>query len=285
MMKRSIRKTVSDHFNVASLAKCLNVSRPTAYKYMEMYDNGREDLLPQEILNIFNTVCTRIPASGIDVYFNKMMAEYFRRVNESEDIPDSAADAIDGEDITPDRIESMIERARNQLDWLNKSGGNPADVASVEKDLSDLEYTLDLVKKRNGQRRFMLIGNMGVWTASDGKKTYPYIERNMAEIPGIEDMFRWCVVQSNNGYTVFFDNEGSDGVRVVLLAVPDDNRTFRPMGTFLPDPGMNYIRIPDLFLSDFWDFFRYRIERIRDGSVIDSCVCSFEPRSPPDGCM
>ncbi len=79
-----------------------------------------------------------------------------------------------------------------------------------------------------------------------------------------------------SGYTVFFDNEGSDSIRVVLLACPGDDEVLRPMGTFHPDTGMNFIRIPDLFMQDYHDWFRYRIERVRDGEVVDSAVCTFE---------
>lgn len=194
-MKRSIRTAVSEHFSVASLAKCMRVSRPTIYKYMDAYDRGREDEVPENVRNIFSTVCERIPENGLDSYFNRMMAEHYREMEENGDVPEDIAEAIDNEGVTSDKIDRMIERARSHLEWLTVNNGDPEEIASVEKDLSDLEYSRDMVERHMKQRRFILIANMGSWTSSDGKNTYPFTEKNEAEVPGIRDMFRWSLVE------------------------------------------------------------------------------------------
>ena len=47
------------------------------------------------------------------------------------------------------------------------------------------------------------------------------------------------------------------------------------VGTFRPEPGMKFIRIPDLFDEDFEGLFQYRVVRSNRGKILNAAVGKF----------
>ena len=47
------------------------------------------------------------------------------------------------------------------------------------------------------------------------------------------------------------------------------------VGIFHPDPGMKFIKIPDLFDESFEKMFQYRVVRFNNGEVLNSAIGKF----------
>ena len=93
--KQTLRETIDRFSNVARFAKCLGISRPSLYKYIEKYDSGDQSTIPNDILTTFNTII-----SGNDdfkmVYFNDLYSRYLDKNGQAaESVPKDIARKID----------------------------------------------------------------------------------------------------------------------------------------------------------------------------------------------
>lgn len=278
----SIRDIISENIPLTRFAKCMGVSRPTLYKYMDAYDSKTIDLIPDEILKVFDTVSTRVPGDKLQGYFNELYANHIRmeerRLRENPVLPD-IAEIVDCENLDVKDVDRMIERAERRLKVLLKKAPRDEDeVERVRKDIRDLGYTREMVERRQSEDRFMLIFSAD-WTACigpDESDVVDYYEEIETDIPDIHSRFRFYLTRAKAGYTLFFYNdEEGDAVEVQLLTGSGEDREKDIVGTFRPDPGMKFVRIPDLFDEDFEDLFRYRVIRSNGGRVLNAAIGRF----------
>ena len=278
----SIRDVIGENISLSTFAKCMGVSRPTLYKYMDAYDEKNIDLIPDSILKVFDTASMRIPKDKLQAYFNDLYANYIRteerRTRESP-VPQDIAEIVDIEGVNVKDIDNMIERAERHLNrLLKKDHVDEEEVESVKKDIRDLEYTRDMVERRQTENRFILIFN-ACWSVCIGpgeSDVTDYNEDAEEDIPDIGSKFRFYMTRAAMGFTLFFFNdEKGDSIELQLLAGPKDDRITDVVGTFHPEPGMKFIRIPDLFDEDFEEFFQYRIIRSNGGKVLNTAIGSF----------
>ena len=278
----SIRDVIGENISLSTFAKCMGVSRPTLYKYMDAYDKKNIDLIPDSILKVFDTASMRIPKDELQAYFNDLYANYIRteerRTRESP-VPQDIAEIVDIEGVNVKDIDNMIERAERHLNrLLKKDHVDEEEVESVKKDIRDLEYTRDMVERRQTENRFILIFN-ACWSVCIGpgeSDVTDYNEDAEEDIPDIDSKFRFYMTRAAMGFTLFFFNdEEGDSIELQLLTGPKDDRMTDVVGTFHPEPGMKYIRIPDLFDEDFEEFFQYRIIRSNGGKVLNTAIGSF----------
>jgi len=278
----SIRNIIGENISLTTFAKCMGISRPTLYKYMDAYDKKDLDLIPDNILRVFDTVSTRIPKDQLQAYFNEVYAKYIRteerRTRESP-VPQDIAEIVDFEGVDVKDIDNMIDRAERHLNRLLKK--DPIDEEEVElvrKDIRDLEYTRDMVERRQAENRFILIfnANWSVCIGPDESDVIDYDEDAEEDQPDIDSKFRFHMTRAAMGFTLFFFNdEEGDSVELQLLTGPKEDRMADVVGVFHPEPGMKFIRIPDLFNEDFEEFFQYRVIRSNNGKVLNSAIGSF----------
>jgi len=277
-----IREIIGEYISISRFAKCMDVSRPTLYKYMDAYDSGNVDLIPGNILEVFDTATAGIQKKKLQEYFNDLYARHIRteeRRQRDNPVPPNIADIVDSENLDVKDIDRMIEKAKRHLERIMKKTPIDEDeIENVKKDILDLEYTREMVEKRRAESRFMLIFD-AAWTSCLGPEesdTVDYDEAAETDIPGIESKFRFYLARANSGYTLFFINdEEGDDVEVQLLTGSCDDKTKDVMGTFRPEPGMKFVRIPDLFTEDFEDLFRFRVVRSRNGTVLNTAIGKF----------
>lgn len=279
---RPIHDIICDNIPLSRFAKCMGISRPSLYKYMDAYDSKDLDLIPDNILNIFDTVSTRVPRDRLQAYFNDIYAKHIRmeerRLHESP-VPPHIAEIVDCEGLNVGHIDSMIDRAQRHLErLLGKDSQDEDEVERVRKDIRDLEYTREMVEKRQSENRFMLIYSSN-WTVCIGPEesdVAEYHEGSESEISDVDTMFRFYLTRARSGYTLFFYNEGEgDSVEVQLLTGPRKDMTRDVVGMFRPEPGMRFVRIPDLFDEDFEELFRYRVIRSNGGVVLNTAIGRF----------
>ena len=279
---RSIRDIISENISFSSFAKCMDISRPTLYKYMDAYDSKNIDLIPDNVLKVFDTASTRIPPDKLQGYFNEIYANRIRteerRLRENP-VPPEIAEIVDAEGLDVKDIDRMIEKAERHLERLLKRDPQDEDeIESVRKDIRDLGYSRDMVERRQSENRFILIFDAD-WTACVGpgeSDTVDYDEEAEIDVPDIDSKFRFYLTRAQSGYTLFFYNdEEGDTVEVQLLTGPRKDMTRDVVGTFRPEQGMKFIRIPDLFDEDFEEFFQYRVVRSNGGKVLNAAIGKF----------
>lgn len=278
----SIREIIGEHISLTTFAKCMGISRPTLYKYMDAYDEKNIDLIPDNILRVFDTVSIRVPKDQMQAYFNELYANFIRteeRRSRESPVPPDIAEIVDLEELSVKDIDNMIERAERHLNrLLKKETMDEEKVERVRKDIRDLEYTREMVERRQTENRFLLIFNAN-WTVCTGPNesdVVDYDEEAEENIPDIDSRFRFRITRAVAGFTLFFFNdEEGDSVELQLLTGPKEDRMIDVVGVFHPDPGMKYIRIPDLFNEEFDEFFQYRVIRSNNGKVLNSAIGSF----------
>lgn len=278
----SIRDVIGENISLSTFAKCMGVSRPTLYKYMDAYDEKNISLIPDSILKVFDTASMRIPKDRLQAYFNDLYANYIRteerRTRESP-VPQDIAEIVDIEGVNVKDIDNMIERAERHLNrLLKKDPVDEEEVESVKKDIRDLEYTRDMVERRQSENRFILIFNAN-WTVCTGPNesdVVDYDEDSEEDIPDIDSKFRFHMTRAAMGFTLFFFNdEAGDSIELQLLTGPKEDRMTDVVGTFNPEPGMKFIKVPDLFDENFEEFFQYRVIRSNGGKVLNKAIGSF----------
>ena len=279
---KPIREIIGENISFSRFAKCMGISRPTLYKYMDAYDSKNIDLIPDSILKVFDTASTQIPTNRLHAYFNELYVDYVRteerRLRENP-VPPEIAEIVDSEGLDVKDIDRMIEKAERHLKRLLKRGPLDEDeVESVRKDIRDLEYSREMVERRQSENRFILIFDAD-WTACVGpgeSDTVDYDEDAEIDVPDIDSKFRFYLTRAQSGYTLFFYNdEEGDTVEVQLLTGPRKDMTRDIVGTFRPEQGMKFIRIPDLFDEGFEEFFQYRVVRSNGGKVLNAAIGKF----------
>ena len=217
----SIRDIIGENISLSTFAKCMGISRPTLYKYMDAYDKRDLDLIPDNILRVFDTASTRIPKDQLQAYFNEVYAKYIRteeRRNRESPVPPEIAEIVDAEGLDVKDIDRMIEKAERHLERLLKREPQDEDeIESVRKDIRDLGYSRDMVERRQSENRFILIFDAD-WTACVGpgeSDTVDYDEEAEIDVPDIDSKFRFYLTRAQSGYTLFFYNdEEGDTVEV-----------------------------------------------------------------------
>lgn len=281
MSTKSIRNIISEHISLSNFARCMCISRPTLYKYMGAYDSNEMDLIPDNILKIFDTASTLSSKEKLRAFFNELYANHIcteeRRLRNNP-VPPDIAEIVDCEGLEVKDIDRMIEMAERRLEGLLKR--DPLDEEKIElvkKDINNLKYTRDMVERRLTEDRFFLIFPDD-WTVCTGPKESDTIDwdDDAEEISDMDTKFRFFLSRAKSGYTLFFynDDEGDD-VEVQILSGLEDDKTKDVLGTFYPEPGMKFIRIPDLFDEDFEQLFQYRVIRSNGGKILNTAVGKF----------
>lgn len=281
MSTKSIRNIISEYISLSNFAKCICISCPTLYKYMDAYDTNKIDLIPDNILKVFDTASTLSSKEKLRAFFNELYANHIcteeRRLRNNP-VPPDIAEIVDCEGLEVKDIDRMIEMTERQLERLLKR--DPLDeekIGAVKKDINNLKYTRDMVERRLTEDRFLLIFSDD-WTVCTGPEESDTIDCD-DDAEDISDMgarFRFFLSRAKSGYTLFFynDDEGDD-IEVQILSGPGDDKTKDVLGTFYPEPGMKFIRIPDLFDEDFEQLFQYRVIRSNAGKVLNTAVGKF----------
>ena len=281
MSTKSIRNIISEYISLSNFARCICISRPTLYKYMDAYDTNKIDLIPDNILKVFDTASTLSSKEKLRAFFNELYANHIcteeRRLRNNP-VPPDIAEIVDCEGLEVKDIDRMIEMTERQLEGLLKR--DPLDeekIGAVKKDINNLKYTRDMVERRLTEDRFLLIFSDD-WTVCTGPKESDTIDwdDDAEDISDMDTKFRFLLSRAKSGYTLFFynDDEGDD-VEVQILSGPGDDKTKDVLGTFYPEPGMKFVRIPDLFDEDFEQLFQYRVIRSNGGNVLNTAVGKF----------
>lgn len=281
--KQTIRAIIDKHSNVARFSKCLGISRPSLYKYIECYDEGDQSGIPENILAVFNTLMSGNEDFRL-VYFTDLYAKYLSE-NEStfEPVPKDIAAKIDSLELTLEDVDEWIEHTenmKNELEHeiisrdLNRELYKP-DLLRMENRLKDLEYTRELVEHRMNERHFINVkeGKME-WIASTGPRyfeAHSYSEKAAEYEPELKDAFKCCKAKTEDGYMFYFAGASEeDCIEVQVVTNAGWNEGIKAcIATFRPDKGQFYVKVPRIFDDAHEYAFNYVVERKRDGKLLN----------------
>lgn len=234
--------------NLSEIAERCGISRPTLYKYMEMYDIGETDQIPGEVLTLFNDV-----ASNEE---NKVM---LRKKIESELIKDK-------KEIDETRI--MINVLMNERDFLRKKYDGYQHLDSDDARMLKTKYEhieseierLNVNLKKLNEKRAELNRSFKTMESEDHEEeadddTYAIDTRCMYE---------------KGTFMIAFNDPDSDGCEHILSLMTKFGNEYKTIGTYDTVKGKDFFMIDDIIYSPYLFYTVNRVEIDPDGEkVID----------------
>ncbi len=271
--KPTLREIVDEYSSIVRFSKSLGISRPSAYKYIDLFDRGIKEGIPEDVLKVFNTIIMT-PKSGWRNYFNELYDNYLNQeeAREMQDpVPKDIAETIDRLGMTVEQIDERMEnalRARGNFSKLGYASDHPS-VLKVEQDLKSLQYTRDLIERRNREIRFWPIteGDLD-WVVDERNYgfQYPYTDAELEYKPELKDSFKYSILKNSGGYTFLFHcPDRSDSRVTVTISVSLPGQVSSVIGEFMNNENENFIVIPKIFDYSYAYHFWYKIIR-RDSS-------------------
>ncbi|MBR4202291.1 MAG: hypothetical protein IKQ93_01800, partial [Candidatus Methanomethylophilaceae archaeon] len=274
--KPTLREIVDEYSSIVRFSKSLGISRPSAYKYIDLFDRGIKEGIPGGVLKVFNTIMMT-PKSGWRNYFNELYDNYLNQgeaMEMQDPVPKDIAETIDRLGMTEGQIDARIENALDVRKSLTELYGSDDDrVQRVERDLRNLQYTKDMIIRRENEIKFWPIteGDMDWITIEDDCGfTDLYNEWNIEHNPELKDQFKYSILKNTGGYTFVFDcpdGDSSDISVKIQVRLPERWST---IGVFRNHDSQNFIVIPKIFDYAYAHHFWYSIERRdEDGEIIN----------------
>lgn len=246
----SISEWIKANSSVSKVAAELNVTRPTAYKYIERYDAGEYDKLPESVIAYFEQRLANDGGRQIDEAKQSLMKEISviqAKLNmESEHIHALMA--------RRDDIEHSIAKIRADL-------RESVDGRNLEKELNDLQMMRDVLTKES----FECSENMKTMekVLADKQRMLSEYE-HMEYVPAdTKDVFRIkssCYIE-NGKCMIVHTGDDSDPYDENLEYNPEDRiyyrlhlyskigNEFAHLGEYEPVKNRNFFIIDDVFLS------------------------------------
>ena len=319
--KQTLRQAIDEYSNVARFAKCLDISRPSMYKYIELFDNGDTSSIPENVLIVFKTLMGGNRDFRM-IYCNELYSRYLKENERTEEpVPRDIAEKIDSQNITltwvDDQIrfcELMIRNAEEELEEYRDDPRNrefyEERIREWEKELRDLEFTREMIEKRNGERHFQSPdmkkwkGTIELdWEASTGEGRYDlwptcddifkmwcsgeidygegvknsdviYIdERTLEKHPELKDAFKYTKIKNKDGYVFLFAGASQDDEIVVNIFTDGfyTSGVYTRIASFSPEKGQFYVKIPKIFDDEYEKCFMYSVERRNNGKLLN-CI-------------
>ena len=327
--RQTLRQVIDECSNVARFAKCLGVSRPSMYKYIDLYDKGDTSSIPENVLAVFKTLMSGNRNFRMN-YCNDLYAKYLNDNEQTEEpVPDDIAKKIDDMNITLDWVDSWItiteqEIERNEEE-IRDQGWNrdyiernrdfyEGHIRMVKKRLEDLEYTRELIEKRNNEKHFLSpdmkkMESIEVldWTVSTGKSRYDLwptlddmtemwrsgfidltnteinsdvksiVDNELEQHPELKDAFKYSEIKTEEGYVFFFAGASEDDEIVVNIYTDGFNcqGVYTRIASFSPDKKQFFVKIPKIFDDKHESCFGYEVERRNNGVLLNRIRGSF----------
>ena len=271
--KPTLREIVDEYSSIVRFSKSLGISRPSTYKYIDLFDRGTKEGIPEDIIKVFNTI-VMTPKTGWRNLFNKLYDNYLNQeeVREMQDpVPKDIAETIDRLGMTVDQIDERIENALRVRENINNLGYAPNHprILQVEQDLKSLQYTRDMIERRNKEIRFWPVteGEL-IWAVDECNYgfQYPYTDATLNDKPELKDSFKYSIMKNSGGYTFLFHcPDCLDNHITVTISVSLPGQVSSVLGEFTNKGDENYIVIPKIFDYSYAYHFRYKVVR-KDGN-------------------
>lgn len=284
--KQTLRQTIDECSNVARFAKCLGISRPSMYKYIESYDSGDMSSIPENVLPVFKTLMSGNREFKL-MYCNELYAKYLSENEQTgEPVPREIAEKIDSQGITLDMVDRWIKDQEMLKRYLMEDVDDPQtrkfherQLVEVEQYLKDLEYTREMVEKRQNEKHFVIPPESEEemeWYAFIGNSLGYMVPYNLVELkkhPEIVNAFKIGMKKTRDGSYLFCFAGTSEGDEITMNVLAHDNCDesgqdfyFR-IASYSPEKNQSFVVIPEIFGNDIG--FRFELERRNNGVLLN----------------
>ena len=284
--KQTLKQTIDENSNVARFAKCLGISRPSMYKYIESYDNGDMSSIPENVLPVFRTLMSGNREFKL-MYCNELYAKYLSENEQSADaVPKEIAEKIDSQGITLEMVDIWIKDQEMLKRYLMEDMDDPQtrkfhekQLVIVEQHLRDLEYTREMVEKRQNEKHFVTPAKSEEemeWYAFIGKSLGYMVHYDLVELkkhPEILDAFKIGMKKNKDGSYLFCFAGASEGDEITVNVLAHDNCDesgqdfyFR-IASYSPEKNQSFVVIPEIFGNG--SGFRFELERRNNGVLLN----------------
>ncbi len=234
--------------NLSEIAERCGISRPTLYKYMEMYDMGETDQIPEEILTLFNDVTSDEE--------NKVM---LKKKMENELIKDKRE--IEETKMMIDNLICEREKLRNRYEGRQHLDSDEArmlndEYRDIESRIDQLSHNLRRLNEKRAElnRSFKTIESEDRAEEADDD-TYAIDTRCMYE---------------KGTFMIAFNDPDSDGCEHVLSLMTKFGNEYKTIGTYDTVKGKDFFMIDDIIYSPYLFYTVNRVETDADSEkVID----------------
>lgn len=226
----SIRAHAYKFGGVKALAEEAGVSRPTMYRYMDLYDEGKEDQIPLSVLLMLQRIDeTKDDLEEIYVESPKIGMPAFEYVDDSDKV--------------------KRDRIIKHIDDLKRNGtAIDGEIRQLEKKMTALPDDEDMMKSIIGEKISLMRSDL---ESIDRSIRVEYnkaraLERRIAEASQFQGDMRAKVFEDDRGFMVVHDGAWSDEVDYVLELYAAFGSQRHVIGRYRPVEGRLFFRIDDV---------------------------------------
>lgn len=234
--------------NLSEIAERCGISRPTLYKYMEMYDMGETDQIPEEVLTLFNDVTSDEE--------NKVMLKEKMQVK-----LDKEEHAIMSLERELDAMMCKRMDLRKRSDEIQHL--DPDTARKIESEEKEIVTTI--VRLQDELHR----SQIKMAEMRDSLKIMEFEDRAEEADDDTYAIDTRCMYEKGT-FMIAFNDPDSDGCEHVLSLMTKFGNEYKTIGTYDTVKGKDFFMIDDIIYSPYLFYTVNRMETDADGEkVID----------------
>ena len=234
--------------NLSEIAERCGISRPTLYKYMEMYDMGETDQIPEEVLTLFNDVTSDEE--------NKVMLKEKMQVK-----LDKEEHAIMSLERELDAMMCKRMDLRKRSDEIQHL--DPDTARKIESEEKEIVTTI--VRLQDELHR----SQIKMAEMRDSLKIMEFEDRAEEADDDKYAIDTRCMYEKGT-FMIAFNDPDSDGCEHVLSLMTKFGNEYKTIGTYDTVKGKDFFMIDDIIYSPYLFYTVNRVEADADGEkVID----------------
>ena len=239
---RGIAEWVKTNYSVSALAADLNLSRPTVYKYMEKYDEGERESLPEDVVEYFDRKLMREDDPRLLAMKKSLTESLMKLQSKSNVLQHRMADLEDRKATVTHQLESMKSLMTTNPDISMKLDKLRIESEVVSRESMACSQSLNEVSERLAYVKHQL-SSLGEKGFVESKEKPMFSIKSRCYIEGGKCM----VVHTGESTTSYSGHEEHLYYRLHLYAKVEDE--FAHLGDYAPVPNRNFFIIDDVFLS------------------------------------
>ena len=233
--------------NLSESADMLGISRPTLYKYMQLYDEGMMKQIPTDVLDFFDKMVS-----------DDTNKELLRRKLECE-LKKTDVEVID---LTRelDGLKNRGERIKNELSASEDM--DPMEAAKLKEQYADVCTNIEHISKH------LMVSQC---KRNELMKSYYMTDPSISEPHEVEErpasIATKCLYEKG-AFMIIFDDPNSNGSDHILSLMTKFDDKYKTIGTYDTVEGKDFFLIKDIVYSPQLHFSVSRVTKDPNGKKI-----------------
>ncbi len=247
-IKMKVSRMLKMTGNLTEIADRFKISRPTLYKYMELYDEGKTDQIPDEVLALFN-----------DVVSDEENRIELRRKMENE---------LMREKCEIDRIEHEITALMREREVLQARYCKCQELDSDEARMMSSQC-MALEERIVHLRHDLHVWKEKMMELEKSFRTMVFEDYAEEANDGVYAIDTRCMYEKGK-FMIAYNDPDSDGCEHILSLMTKFGNEYKTIGTYDTADGKDFFMIEDIIYSPYLFYSVNRVSTDPDGKkVID----------------